>query len=140
MARETKAQRMERLEAERAQERALREQTYLVRVLGAMRRAGDLGMMTRVREPTVFVVSPNDRDFWLTEACMNLDYDAESYLPTEACMNLDYDDESYRHLEELESYLDEKEEEQRERDRLVQLRRTALEKLTLEERKALGLA
>lgn len=124
MARETKAQRMERLEAERAQERALREQTYLVRVLGAMRRAGDLGMMTRVREPTVFVVSPNDRDFWLTEACMNLDYD----------------DESYRHLEELEAYLDEKEEAHQELERLVQLRRTALEKLTLEERKALGLA
>ena len=124
MARETKAQRMERLEAERAQEQAIREQTYLVRVLSAMRRAADLGMMTRVREPTVFVVSPNDRDFCLTEACMNLNYD----------------DESYSHLVELEAYLDEKEEEQRERERLVQLRRTALEKLTLEERKALGLA
>lgn len=123
MARETVKQRNERMEAERAQERALREKTYLVRVLSAMRRAADLGMMTRVREPTVFVVSPNDRDFWLKEACMNLDYD----------------DESYRHLNELECYLDEKEEEQRERDRLAQLRKTALEKLTSEERNALGL-
>lgn len=123
MARETKAQREQRLAEERAKEQAYREDTYQPRLMLALRRASALGYSLSVQEPQEFVVNPNDREFWLKQARMSLAYD----------------DESYRHLQELECYLDEKEEEKREQERKAQLRKTAIEKLTEEEREVLGL-
>lgn len=121
MARETKAQRLEREAAETAQQVALAKATYTERMMAVFARATKMNFDLEVKDTQFKVEDRDDRrstPFFVSPVWNEL---ADSDLYS------------------LEMAVEFKEEVAAERDRLANLRKTALAKLTDEERKALSL-
>ena len=121
MARETKAQRLEREAAERAAYEAEMAATYPQRLMEMLERATNQNFELEVKEGK-FVLSDRDDRY---ERAVEL--------------TLEYSRENQEGLHELDWRVDMKEAAQREAERKAQVKRTALSKLTEEEREALGL-
>lgn len=122
MARETKAQRLEREAAERAAYEVEQAATYPQRLMAMLERA------TRVN----FELTVEDGKFLLE------DRDEREHYRVVA-LTLEYTQDNQETLHELDWRVDLKEEREREAQRKFQLRQNALNKLTAEERKELGL-
>lgn len=121
MARETKAQRLEREVLEREQSLFVAKSTYTERMMEVLARATKMNFELEVKE-ALFVLE--DRD----------DRRAGTFTVNPVWSELaDVD------LYSLEQEVSWKEEAEAERERVANLRKTALSKLTAEEREALSL-
>ena len=120
MARETKAQREARLEAERLERVAVAKATYVERMVAVLRRASKQNFELDVSESMRFLVT--DRD------------GREDYFYVSPA----WDESADMELVELEQSVEWKEERAAEAERQYNLRKNALAKLTDEERKALN--
>ena len=122
MAKETKAQRLEREEAERMARVEVAKATYTERMMSVFLRAVKMNFEMTVKPYTHFALSDRDErrstPFFVSPVWSEL---ADSDLYS------------------LEMAVEFKEEEAAERERKANLRTTALTKLTAEEREALGL-
>jgi antitoxin component of MazEF toxin-antitoxin module len=121
MARETKAQRLEREAAERAAYEAEQAATYPARLMEMLERATNQNFELEVREG-MFVLT--DRDDRRDRTVM---------------LTLTYSTENQEALHELDWRVDMKEEAEREAARKAAVRQSALSKLSKEERELLGL-
>lgn len=121
MAKETKAQREARLEAERQAEMAVAKATYTERMMAVLERAVKENFELEVRN-SLFVVQ--DRD---------------NRRSTPFFLNPVYTDLNDMDLFELEVAVDSKKEERWKREQKAQARTAALAKLTKEERELLNL-
>ena len=121
MARETKAQRLEREAQERAAYEAEMAATYPQRLMAMLERATKLNFELEVYDGC-FVLSDRDDRY---ERAVEL--------------TLAYSRENQEGLHELDWRVDMKENAQREAERQEQVKRAALNKLTEEERELLGL-
>ena len=121
MARETKAERLAREAAEKAQRLEVAKATYVERMMAVLRRATKQNFELEVSETMHFRVT--DRD------------GREDYF----YVSPDWDKSADMALEELEQSVEFKEEAATEAERLRNLRQTALAKLTEAERRALSL-
>ena len=121
MARETKAQRLEREAQERAAYEAEMAATYPQRLMAMLERATKLNFELEVYDGR-FVLSDRDDRY---ERAVEL--------------TLAYSLENQEGLHELDWRVDMKENAQREAERQEQVKRAALNKLTEEERELLGL-
>ncbi len=122
MARETKAEKMERMAAERAAQLAVAKATYTDRMMTVLERANKVNFELEVRDG---MFALQDRD---------ARRDGTYFLP--AVWNEANADDFLRNLEfEVEL----KEEATREAERRAQVRAQALSKLSQEERELLGL-
>lgn len=121
MARETKAQRLEREAQERAAYEAEMAATYPQRLMAMLERATKLNFELEVYDGR-FVLSDRDDRY---ERAVEL--------------TLAYSRENQEGLHELDWRVDMKENAQREAERQEQVKRAALNKLTEEERELLGL-
>lgn len=121
MARETKAERLAREAAERAAELAVSKATYLNRLMMVLERATKVNFELEVRDG-LFVLEDRDAR-----------RDGTYRLPAEWHENAD------DYLQTLEFEVGYKEEAEREAQRRANLRANALNKLSAEEREALGL-
>jgi hypothetical protein len=121
MAKETKAQRDARLEAETAQRVAVAKATYTERMMSLLERAVKENFELTVENQCFAVRNRDARGF-------------DSYAVTPA-----WNDMADCELFELEMAVNSKEEEREERERLAKAKATALAKLTVEDREALGL-
>jgi len=117
MARETKAERLAREAQAREAAQAERAATYPARLMAALERLNKLGGEVRVRNGK-FDATLNDEGFILA---------------------VEYNDVSVEVLYDLEFVLNCEEEKVAEAERKAVLRRSALNKLTEEERELLGL-
>lgn len=122
MARETKAQRLEREAAERAAYEAEMAATYPQRLMAMLERATKVNFELTV-EAGAFLLE--DRD--------ERDYNRRQVL------TLEYNQANQETLHELDWRVELKEEREREAQRKFQLRQAALAKLSKEEREELGL-
>ena len=120
MARETKAQREARLELEAAQRLEVAKATYVERMMAVLRRASKQNFELDVSESMRFLVT--DRD------------GREDYFYVSPA----WDESADMELEELEQSVEWKEEAAADAERLRNLRKNALAKLSEEERTALG--
>ena len=122
MARETKTQRLERKQAERAAYEAEMAATYPQRLMDTLERATAENFEIYVRDKKFHVSNIDDRDdrFELT-------------------LNFGYDQENEDALNNLDWVIGIKESERHEANRKYQLKQQALGKLSKEEREVLGL-
>lgn len=123
MARETKAQRMEREAAEQAAQEATRRANYQTMLMAALESATQEHNYELEVRAGMFKLRDRDSGKWL-----------ESTLLT-----LSYNQESWDELEALNFRLQLKAEARAEAERKLAAKRAALAKLTDEERKLLGL-
>jgi antitoxin component of MazEF toxin-antitoxin module len=121
MARETKAERLAREAAERAAYEAELAATYPERLMDMLKRATQSNFELAVREGKFVLEDRDDRRDRTVE------------------LTLTYSKENQEALHELEWRVDMKEEAERDAERKAQLRLTALNKLSREERELLGL-
>ena len=121
MAKETKAQRLEREEAERMARVEVAKATYTERLMVLLERATEENFELEVKNAQFAVTDRNDR------------YRQAYNLPPTWTETSDMD------LFALEVSVELKEAERAEAERKANLRTTALTKLTAEEREALGL-
>jgi hypothetical protein len=121
MARETKEQRLEREAAEQAAYEAEQSQTYPARLMAMLERAVNVNFELTVKDANFLLVDQDDR-----RDCT-------------VVLTLTYDRINQEALQELDWRVDMKEEAAREAERKANLRATALNKLSTEEREALGL-
>lgn len=121
MARETKAQRLAREDAERQESLAVAKATYVERMMAVLRRASKQNFELEVSETMHFRVT--DRD------------GREDYFYVSPA----WDESADMELEALEQSVEWKEEAAAESHRRFQVKQTALAKLSEEERQLLGL-
>ena len=121
MARETKAQRLEREAAERAAYEAEQAATYPQRLMAMLERATNQNFELEVREGKFVLEDRDDRRDRAVE------------------LTLTYTRENQEALHELDWRVELKEEAAREAERRYQVRQGALAKLSQEERELLGL-
>ena len=121
MAKETKAQRLEREAAERAAYEAVAVATYPQRLMAMLERATKVNFELEVR----------DAKFVLTDRDDRCDRTVE--------LTLAYSKENQEALHELDWRVDMKEEAEREANRKFAVKQAALAKLSNEERELLGL-
>jgi hypothetical protein len=121
MARETKAQREARLEAETAQRVAVAKATYTERMMAVLERAVRENFELSVENQCFTVRNRDSRGF-------------DSYAVTPA-----WNDMADSELYSLEMAVEDKEEARAEREQKAQARAAALSKLSKEERELLGL-
>ena len=121
MARETKAQRLEREAAERAAYEAEMAATYPQRLMAMLERATKVNFELEVRDGKFHLEDRDDRRDRAVE------------------LTLTYSKENQEALHELDWRVDTKEEREREEQRRYQVRQAALSKLSQEERELLGL-
>ena len=121
MARETKAQRLEREAAERAAYEAEMAATYPARLMAMLERATKVNFELEVRDGKFVLEDRDDRRDRVVE------------------LTLTYSTENQEALHELEWRVDMKEEAEREAERKRLAKQAALAKLTKEERELLGL-
>ena len=122
MARMTNAERQAETQRLREHQEAHNMQNYQSRLMATRRRASALHLTLSVNEWFNFVVYTNDRE-WHTDSFT---------------LGLEYTKSSFGTMQMLEDYLDHREYEAKEAARKADLRKNALEKLTKEEREALG--
>jgi len=132
MARETKAQREERLRNEAMEELKQRQQSYQPNLMHQLVRASKLGITFFASEPNAYV----EREHFVVSPGREHHKDEWSVYPLRLSMT--YDIDSYNNLLNLESYLDFLEEERREYLRKEEVRKNAIAKLNAEEREVLG--
>jgi hypothetical protein len=123
MARETKAQREARLEAERLELVAVAKMTYTERMMALMARA--------TKENFELTVDSDANEFKLS--------DRDSRFRNEYWVRPVWAEVADVQLYELEMAVEDKEEARAEREKRANVRATALAKLTTEERAELGL-
>lgn len=121
MARKTKAELAAEAEAYQQNVRAVEALTYPERLMAMLERAIKVNFELEVREGKFFLSDRDDRRL------------------VEVELTLVYSTENQEALHELDWRVDMKEEAEREAERRAQLRLTALNKLTREEREMLGL-
>lgn len=121
MARETRAQRLEREAAERAAYEAVAAATYPERLMEMLERATKVNFELAVREGKFVLSDRDDRRERNVE------------------LTLTYSAENQEALHELDWRVDMKEEAEREAERRRLVKQAALSKLTQEERELLGL-
>ena len=121
MPRETKAQRLEREEAERAARNAELAATYPQRLMAMLERATKHNFDLEVREGK-FVLTDRDDPY---------EYNVE--------LSLEYSEKNQYALDDLKRCVEVKEQADIEQKRKQALRANALSKLTAEEREELGL-
>lgn len=121
MAKETKAQRQERLDAERQQHLAVAKATYTERMMAVFARASKMNFELEANQTAQFLVSNRD--------------DRYEYFYVDPV----WSEDANSVLWDLEEAVSDKEAAAAERDRVANLRATALAKLTAEERQALSL-
>jgi len=122
MARETKAQRMEREAEFRAQQEEENRNTYFPRVMKALEDASNLYWDISVSNG-VFVVDDRNGSKYIVPPVYSEDYSKENLWI----------------LDDLESAIRSEQWRQAEAQRQIELRKNALAKLTEEDRKVLGL-
>ena len=121
MARETKAERLERETAEKLVQQAAQAATYPQRLMALMQRAQTANFELEVVNMSFVLRDRDDRDYTKFE------------------LDLAYSDVAEDDLRDLEWRVDAKEQEAREALRRVTVRNAALAKLSKEERELLGL-
>ena len=121
MARETRAQREAREEAEREAYEAELARTYPQRLMAMLERAANQNFELTVSNGRFVLEDRDDRRDRTVE------------------LSLEYNRENQEALHELDWRVELKEERAREAERRAELRRAALSKLTAEEREELGL-
>lgn len=118
---ETRAERLARMAAEQAAYEAEQTQTYPARLMAMLERAQKVNFELTVKDANFLLVDRDDR------------------RDRTVVLTLTYDRENQEALHELDWRVDIKEEAAREAERKANLRATALNKLSKEEREALGL-
>ena len=121
MARETRAQRLEREAAERAAYEAEQAATYPQRLMAMLERATNQNFELEVRDAKFVLTDRDDRRDRAVE------------------LTLEYNSSNQEALHELDWRVDLKEEAEREAQRRLAVKTAALAKLSQEERELLGL-
>jgi len=119
MAKETRAQREERLDAERQEQLLARAETFPARLMNLLERATNMNFALTVKNAEFRVEDRDDGSV--------------TFLP------LEFTDRADCLLDDLEWAVQKKETAEAEAERRLLLRTTALSKLSKEEREALGL-